>query len=106
MKRRLLDSRIRQNILRYCVAALVTGAAMLFYGCENDIEQIKAFYSLEELPILEATNFETLVTDSGEVRYSLKAPKLLQYDNEGQNYFEFPEGMELVKYDENKKINF
>ncbi len=104
MKQQKSGSRIFNNIKKYCVAVLVTGAAMLFYGCENDIEQIKAFYSLEDLPILEATNFETLVTDSGEVIYSLKAPKLLQYEGEGENYVEFPEGMELIKYDENKRI--
>jgi LPS export ABC transporter protein LptC len=105
MKPQLSDSNfIHRNIKRYGVAALVTGAAMLFYGCENDIQQIKAFYSVEDLPILEATNFETLVTDSGVVRYSLKAPKLLQFENEGQDYVEFPEGMELIQYDKNKNI--
>ena len=104
MKVQQSGSDIYRNIKRYCVAALVTGAAMLFYGCENNIEQIKAFYSLEDLPILEATNFETLVTDSGVVRYSLKAPKLLQFENEGQDYVEFPEGMELVQFDADKKI--
>lgn len=104
MKQLRLGSKIYQHIKLYCVAALVSGAAMLFYGCENNIEQIKAFYTTENLPILEAKNFETLVTDSGQVRYFLKAPKLLQFEDEGRNYIEFPEGMELIKYDENKNI--
>ena len=34
----------------------------------------------------------------------MKAPKLLQFEDEGENYVEFPEGMELIKYDEKKKI--
>ena len=104
MKQQLLDSKIYRNIRIFCIAALVSGAALLFYGCENDIEQIKAFYSTENLPVLEATNFETLVTDSGQVRYFLKAPKLLQFEDEGRNYIEFPEGMELIKFDEHKNI--
>ncbi len=105
MKRQRLDSNIIRKIKKYSIAVLVSGAAMLFYGCEkNNIEQIKAFYSAENLPILEAKNFKTLVTDSGEVRYSLKAPKLLQFEDEGRSYIEFPEGMELVKFDENKNI--
>jgi len=104
MKRQLLDSKIYRHIKIFSIAALVTGAAILFYGCENNIEQIKAFYSTENLPILEATNFETMVTDSGQMRYFLKAPKLLQFEDEGRDYIEFPEGMELVKYDENKNI--
>ncbi|MBK6283104.1 MAG: LPS export ABC transporter periplasmic protein LptC [Draconibacterium sp.] len=104
MKQQQLDSKNIRKIKRYCVAVLVSGAAMLFYGCENNIEQIKAFYTTENLPVLEATNFETLLTDSGQVRYFLKAPKLLQFQDEGRNYIEFPEGMELIKFDEHKRI--
>jgi len=104
MKLQQLDSKIFRHIRLFGIAALFTGAAILFYGCENNIEQIKAFYSTENLPILEAKNFETLVTDSGEIRYFLKAPKLLQFEDEGRNYIEFPEGMELIKFDEYKNI--
>ncbi len=104
MKRQQLGSKISTYIKQNCVAVLVSGAAMLFYGCENNIEQIKTFYAVENLPILEAKNFETLVTDSGRVRYFLKAPKLLRFEDEGRNYIEFPEGMELVKFDEKKRI--
>ncbi len=105
MKRQRLDSNIIRKIKKYSIAVLVSGAAMLFYGCEkNNIEQIKAFYSTENLPVLEAKNFETLVTDSGQVRYFIKAPKLLQFQDEGINYREFPEGVELVEYDDHKRI--
>jgi LPS export ABC transporter protein LptC len=104
MKQQLLDSKNFRLIKKYCVAVLVSGTAMLFYGCENNIEQIKAFYTTENLPVLEAINFETLLTDSGQVRYFLKAPKLLQFQDEGRNYIEFPEGMELIKFDEHKRI--
>lgn len=104
MKQLQLDSKIIRFIKKYSVAVLVSGAAMLFYGCENNIEQIKAFYPTENLPVLEAKNFETLLTDSGQVRYSLKAPVLLRFEDEGRNYIEFPEGMELVKFDEHKRI--
>ena len=86
------------------IAALLMGAAILFYGCENDIEEIKAFSSPEDLPVIEAQNFETLFTDSGKIRFFLKTPKLLQFENEGNTYIEFPDGMELVKYDANKNI--
>jgi LPS export ABC transporter protein LptC len=104
MKQQQSGSNIVLKIKKYSVAVLVSGAAMLFSGCESNIEQIKAFYETENLPILEAINFETLLTDSGQVRYSLKAPKLLQFQDEGRNYIEFPQGMELVKYDEHKRI--
>jgi LPS export ABC transporter protein LptC len=87
------------------IAALCFGAAILLFACENNnLEKIKAFTNSEELPTVEAQNFETLFTDSGEVRFFMKTPKLLQFENEGKVFYEFPEGMELVKYDENKQI--
>jgi len=104
MKQLLSGSNFYQYIRIYVIAALFSGAAILFFGCENNIEEIKAFYSAENLPVLEARNFETLFTDSGQVRFSLKAPKLLRFEDEGRNYIEFPEGMELVKFDANKNI--
>lgn len=104
MKLQQFVSNIRKIYNNISIAALLTGAAIIFYACENNIEEIKAFSSPENLPILEAVNFQTTFTDSGQVRFSLKAPKLLQFENEGRDYIEFPEGMELVKYDINKNI--
>ncbi|MDD4108787.1 MAG: LPS export ABC transporter periplasmic protein LptC [Prolixibacteraceae bacterium] len=86
------------------IAALVSGAALLFCSCENNIEKIKAFNTVDNLPVVEATNFETLYTDSGEVRFYLKTPKLLRFEAEGKPYIEFPEGIELIKYDNNQNI--
>jgi LPS export ABC transporter protein LptC len=86
------------------VAALFSGAAFLLFACENNIEKIKAFSSPENLPTVEASNYETMFTDSGEVRFSLKAPKLFRFEGEGKPYVEFPEGIELVKYDEHQNV--
>lgn len=104
MKIQQLGFNINLYIRIFSIAALFSGAALLFYGCDNNIEEIKAFYSAENLPIIEARNFETLFTDSGQIRFSLKAPKLLRFEDEGRNYIEFPEGMELVKFDANRNI--
>lgn len=105
MKIQKSDSNILQLIHKLSIAVLVLGTAILFFACsKNDIAKIQAFNTEENLPIQEATNWETFSTDSGQVRYSLKAPKLLRYDNEGQNYFEFPEGVKIVKYNDQKKI--
>ncbi len=105
MKIQKLDSKILLLIKKSRIAVLFAGAAILFYACEsNNIAEIKAFSSPENLPIQEAVNFETTYTDSGEVRYSLKAPKLLRFENDGQSYLEFPEGVDIVEYDANQNI--
>ena len=105
MKRQRFAFNLLNKIKAICAAALITGTAILFFACENNIEQVKAFSLIEDhLPILEALNFETMVTDSGKIRYFLKAPKLLRFENERDAYFEFPEGIELIQYDENKEV--
>lgn len=104
MKIQKSGSKINKIFYFTRIAAFFTGAAFLLFACENNIEQIKAFSSPENLPTVEASNFETMFTDSGEVRFSLKAPKLLRFEGEGKPYVEFPEGVELVKYDENENI--
>lgn len=88
----------------YKIAALVTGAALLLYGCVNDIEKIKAFSSSEILPVLHAENFETTYSDSGMVRFFLKTPELKRFENEGASFVEFPRGILLVKYNDRMEM--
>ncbi|QIA09817.1 LPS export ABC transporter periplasmic protein LptC [Draconibacterium halophilum] len=105
MKTQKFASKILRLIKTFRIAVLVLGTAILFFACKkNDIEKIKAFSTPENLPVLEATNFETLSTDSGTVRFSLKADRLLRFENDGKTFHEFPEGLLLIKYDENQKI--
>ena len=105
MKIQQLDSKIFQIIKNIRIAVLVLGTAILFYACsDNEIDKIQAFVSPEDLPVQEAINFETLYTDSGQIRFSLKTPKLLRFENDGKAYIEFPMGVELIKYDEKQNI--
>lgn len=104
MKIQEFGSKTKKIVQFIRIAALFTEAAFLFSACENNIEQIKAFSSPENLPTIEASNYQTMFTDSGEVRFSLKAPKLLRFEGDGKPYLEFPEGIELVKFDEHQKI--
>ncbi|MDD4143939.1 MAG: LPS export ABC transporter periplasmic protein LptC, partial [Prolixibacteraceae bacterium] len=100
------DFNIINNIRKYFikVAVLVAGTATFFYGCESNIEKIKPFNTEENLPVLEARDFETLFTDSGKVRFFMKTPLLLRFEPEGNPYHEFPEGIELIKYDDNQNV--
>jgi LPS export ABC transporter protein LptC len=91
-------------LTHFRIAALVTGTAILLLACEDNLEKIKAFSAPEELPVVEAINFKTQVTDSGKVVFQLKAPKLQQYNIDNKSYVEFPLGMEMIKYDERQRI--
>ena len=104
MKPQKPDFKKIKYLINNSVAALLLGAAILFYGCENNLEEIKAFSYEEALPTLEAVNFETMYTDSGTIRYFLKAPRLLKFENEGKEFVEFPDGMEIMQYDANQVV--
>ena len=81
------------------VAALFTGAAMLFFGCEGEVEKISAFNSTENLPVVYAENFETTFIDSFKIQSYMKAPILQKFESESQSFLEFPKGVTLIKYD-------
>jgi len=105
MKIQESDSNILRLINKIGIAVLITGTAILFFACgKNDIAKIQAFTSNENLPIQEASNWETFSTDSGQVRYSMKTPKLLRYETDGQSFIEFPEGVKIVQYNNQKKV--
>lgn len=104
MKQQKSGSKFTKILYLFRIAVLFSGAAILFFACENNIEKIKAFSLGENLPQVEASQFETLYTDSGKVRFHIKAPKLLQFESDGKTFLEFPEGIELVKYDEKQTI--
>ncbi len=89
----------RFHIVKYLIiAVLATGAAILFPGCVNDIEKIKAFNPTEILPVVHAENFETTMTDSGIVRFYLKTPELNRYESDEGPFAEFPRGILLIRY--------
>lgn len=105
MKIQRLGSNTYHFIKDIRIAVLVLGTAILFYACKNnEIDKIKAFHSPENLPVLEANNFETIQTDSGQVRFSMKTPQLLRFEDDGKFYHEFPQGVQLIKYDAQKNI--
>ncbi len=105
MKIQKSDSKITSLLKDIRIAVLTLGTAILFFACgKSNLEEIKAFSSPEDLPILEAENFETLYTDSGTIRYSIKSPRLRVFENDGKMYREFPKGVRFVQYDEEQNI--
>lgn len=98
-------SKLANKILQAInIAVLVFGAAILFLGCEKEIERIEAFRSTENLPVISSTYFETTYTDSFKVQFYMKTPLLQKFESDGQPYLEFPQGVLLVKYDQNEQI--
>jgi len=64
----------------------------------------KELFANKLIPSVEAFDFQTYYTDSAVVRYFLKTPRLLIFDQEKTPYKEFPEGFHLQQFDNQKKI--
>ncbi len=88
------------------IVVLSLGATMLILSCSTKVasDLPTDLISVKKPPSVEATDFQTFYTDSGVVRYFLKTPKLLIYDQEKEPYKEFPDGFHLQQFDGNKKI--
>ena len=88
------------------IVALFMVVAILILSCSSKVASDipPDLISSKKTPSLEVTDVQTLYTDSGVVRYFLKTPKLLIFDQEKEPYKEFPEGFHLQQFDENKNI--
>ena len=86
------------------IATLIMGVAMLFFSCANKIEKIKEFSKSDDAPSMEAEGFEMIYSDSTIIRFKIQAKKLQNYDTEKEPFMEFPEGVEIEKYDNNMSI--
>ncbi|WP_163718209.1 LPS export ABC transporter periplasmic protein LptC [Mangrovibacterium lignilyticum] len=92
------------KIKQLSIAILFTGIAVLFFSCVNKIEKIKEFSAADKLPGMEADTFEMLYSDSAIVRFKLIAPKMIRYDQEKDPFIEFPDGVEIEKFDGQMRI--
>lgn len=99
------SNQIKQaQYFRVSIAIPIIGIAMLFFSCANKIEKIKEFSSADQLPGMEAEQFEMIQSDSTIVRFRLKTPSLLRYDQEKIPFTEFPKGVEIEKFDEKMQV--
>lgn len=74
-------------------------AALLFYSCENDPEEIKQITQERNLPDQIAENIEMLYSEKGNVMVKITAPLMLHYENKRNPYTEMPKGVEVIFYD-------
>ncbi|WP_246054339.1 LPS export ABC transporter periplasmic protein LptC [Antarcticibacterium flavum] len=91
-----------KNIIRGIVT--VTAVTMLF-SCEGNLNRIRAMDLPGDSPQAIGTNLDLKYTDSGRVVATLKSERMLDYTNLEFPYREFPDGIELEFFDENRQKN-
>lgn len=78
------------NCVRLLSASFVL--AVLFSGCENDLEKVKLYEKPGKGPVESAKNIRLLYSDSGMVKVEVTAPLLERYEAENP-YTEMTKGV-------------
>ena len=87
------------NTLKNIVSIVILS---MFFSCSNNVQEVRDFLADKNLPIGEAYNIDLKYTDSGVVRFRLKAPLMLDFSNRTfQPYSEFPKGVKITSIDKN-----
>lgn len=76
---------------------------LLTTGCTPDIEKINALTREVKLPTISDRDIEIIYNDSTKLKLILKAPLLNMYLGEEPEYYEAPQGMEVVFYDKDER---
>lgn len=82
----------------------VTAVTMLF-SCEGNLNKVRALENSGDSPQAIGENLNLIYTDSGRVVATLKSEKMLDYNNLPFPYREFPNGLEVEFFDEERRKN-
>ena len=89
------------------VFVLLAGLLAATAGCsrgEMKIDRV-ALSERASVPVLDASEVSTLISDSGTTRYRINAPQWRIYDKAKPSYWDFPKGIYLEKFDEELHVN-
>lgn len=80
---------------------LVLICTQVFLGCKRRDVRLttRAQKERKEMPALLANDVNTLISDSGVVRYRIKAATWQVFDKADTPYWEFPDGIYLERFD-------
>lgn len=78
----------------------------LLFSCESaDLEKIKALSNKEELPDVIVENLKAIYSLNGNTQVKLLTPKAFKYTSETKQYTLFPDGLNLMFYDNNYNLH-
>ena len=78
-------------------------AVIALFSCQEDFSKVRSINLASDDPVGIGENANAIHTDSGKVVANLLAPKLLDFSNRKFSYSEFPEGVTVYFYEDDKK---
>ena len=97
MSRSLL--RILPAVIALTASAI--GLMLSTSSCKDDAKiDTVALADSVDIPTMMTRDVETLISDSGVTRYRIVTPLWLVYDEVDEPYWKFPDGLDLIKFDD------
>ena len=92
----------RCNVKRIAQVVLLILLCVCGVSCQKRAVKLRvaAVTDRKLMPVLEAEDVMTIISDSGITRYRIKAAKWLIFDKADTPYWEFPKGIYLEKFNE------
>lgn len=87
------------RLLPAAAAIMLSVTGLTATSCKEDNPIATADVDAEHTPTMLTRNVETLISDSGVVRYRIKTPVWYVYDEAEEPCWRFPEGLSLDKFD-------
>lgn len=82
------------------------GAGIVMQSCgEDKRETIAISADPETFPTMKTIDVSTTISDSGFTRYHITAPLWLMFEEAKEPHWNFPEGLYVIKYDNDMKEN-
>ena len=86
-----------KNIKSWLIPVMAAITLFLF-SCENKSETVPRL-NLLSLPTQSVKQFETVYSDSGKIELIMRSPLMEQFDNSGDPYYEFRQGIHVDVFD-------
>lgn len=90
-------NRVSSITIAFCAVVML----LLFTSCSNQGKVFgEAVTERDSLPVLATYDVNTLISDSGIIRYRIEAAEWLVYDRKDPSYWAFEKGVYLEKFDQ------
>ncbi len=79
---------------------LLLGITLLFFSCENDLEEVNKFINKDDVSIEIANEVEIIYSDSAFIKVKIESPLMKRYLTREDPHERFPEGIDVVFFGE------
>lgn len=76
----------------------------IFVSCENKLKEINAFNQYENMPDVTVKDLYSTYSTEGKIKIKISAPLAYKYTDIEEPRFKFPNGFEILFYDDNGKL--